>query len=165
MRTLLEKNLAILAKLFLWRYHPKIVAITGSVGKTSTKEACLRVLQTKYSVRQSRGNYNNEIGLPLTIAGEQTGGGDLLRWGWVFFQKIAEIGSRRLSASFGSGAGRGSPRQYRVFDEDFGQGRRGRGYRYRNFTPAVFYRSIGAGPGKTEFDQKTSTRGRGRSKF
>ncbi|OGE88073.1 MAG: hypothetical protein A3J07_01655 [Candidatus Doudnabacteria bacterium RIFCSPLOWO2_02_FULL_49_13] len=91
MRTLLEKNLAILAKLFLWRYHPKIVAITGSVGKTSTKEACLRVLQTKYSVRQSRGNYNNEIGLPLTIAGEQTGGRNLLRWAWIFLKSIAKL--------------------------------------------------------------------------
>lgn len=45
----------------------KIVGISGSVGKTSTKEFIASVLSEKYNVLKTAGNYNNEIGLPLTI--------------------------------------------------------------------------------------------------
>ena len=45
----------------------KVVGITGSVGKTSTKEMVASVLGQKYSVLKTAGNFNNEIGLPLTI--------------------------------------------------------------------------------------------------
>ncbi len=45
----------------------KVVGITGSVGKTSTKEMVASVLSTKYQVHKTEGNFNNEIGLPLTI--------------------------------------------------------------------------------------------------
>ena len=44
-----------------------VVGITGSVGKTSTKEMIASVLSQKYSVLKTAGNLNNEIGLPLTI--------------------------------------------------------------------------------------------------
>lgn len=45
----------------------KVVGITGSVGKTSTKEMIASVLAEQYQVLKTEGNYNNEIGLPLTI--------------------------------------------------------------------------------------------------
>lgn len=45
----------------------KIVGITGSVGKTSTKEMIASVLKEHYKVHKTAGNYNNHIGLPLTI--------------------------------------------------------------------------------------------------
>lgn len=45
----------------------KVVGITGSVGKTSTKETIASVLSQKYRVLKTEGNYNNEIGLPLTV--------------------------------------------------------------------------------------------------
>lgn len=45
----------------------KVVGITGSVGKTSTKEVIASVLEEKYSVLKTEGNFNNEIGLPLTV--------------------------------------------------------------------------------------------------
>lgn len=45
----------------------KVVGITGSVGKTSTKEMIASVLEERYSVLKTAGNFNNEIGLPLTI--------------------------------------------------------------------------------------------------
>lgn len=45
----------------------KVVGITGSVGKTSTKEMIASVLEEKYKVLKTAGNFNNEIGLPLTI--------------------------------------------------------------------------------------------------
>lgn len=44
-----------------------IVGITGSVGKTSTKEMIASVLSVRYKVLKTAGNFNNEIGLPLTI--------------------------------------------------------------------------------------------------
>lgn len=45
----------------------KVVGITGSVGKTSTKEMIASVLEQKYKVLKTQGNFNNEIGVPLTI--------------------------------------------------------------------------------------------------
>lgn len=45
----------------------KIVGITGSVGKTSTKEMIGGVLSAKYQVLKTAGNFNNEVGLPLTV--------------------------------------------------------------------------------------------------
>ena len=44
-----------------------VVGITGSVGKTSTKEFVAGVLATKYQVWKTQGNFNNEVGLPLTV--------------------------------------------------------------------------------------------------
>lgn len=44
-----------------------VVGITGSVGKTSTKEMIASILSQKYNVLKTEGNFNNEIGLPLTI--------------------------------------------------------------------------------------------------
>lgn len=45
----------------------KVVGITGSVGKTSTKEVIASVLAEKYNVLKTLGNFNNELGLPLTV--------------------------------------------------------------------------------------------------
>lgn len=44
-----------------------VIGITGSVGKTSTKDLVASVLAQKYKVLKTQGNYNNEIGLPLTV--------------------------------------------------------------------------------------------------
>ena len=48
-------------------YAIPVIGITGSVGKTSTKDIIASVMSTKYNVLKTEGNYNNEIGLPLTI--------------------------------------------------------------------------------------------------
>jgi len=72
--------LKILAKATLWRYQPTIVGLTGSVGKTSSKEAIFAVLKNKFNVRRNQKNYNNELGVPLTILGQETGGQSLFHW-------------------------------------------------------------------------------------
>lgn len=46
---------------------PKIVAITGSNGKTTTKDMTAGVLSQKYATYKTQGNYNNELGMPYTI--------------------------------------------------------------------------------------------------
>jgi len=48
-------------------YDIPVIAITGSTGKTSTKDIVAEVLSQKYNVLKTEGNYNNHIGLPLTI--------------------------------------------------------------------------------------------------
>ncbi len=55
------------AKRLLAKYKPKIVAVTGSVGKTSTKIAIATVLSEKYRVLAHYGSYNTPIALPLAI--------------------------------------------------------------------------------------------------
>ena len=64
---ILKIKLRWLAKLIIWKFNPDIIAITGSVGKTSAKEAIYAVLQNRKHVRKSSGNLNNELGMPLTI--------------------------------------------------------------------------------------------------
>lgn len=75
MLTRLQKILALLAQAVLRRYAPKIVAVAGSVGKTSTTRAVTAVLARSFAVRGSAKNHNNEIGVPLTILGEARSGG------------------------------------------------------------------------------------------
>jgi UDP-N-acetylmuramoyl-tripeptide--D-alanyl-D-alanine ligase len=49
------------------RFDPVVVGVTGSIAKTSTKEAIAAVLGTTFRTLRSEGNQNNEIGLPLTL--------------------------------------------------------------------------------------------------
>lgn len=83
---LLEGMLRLMAVAILKRHRPKIVAITGSVGKTSAKDAVFKVLSSKFYVRENQKNYNNEIGIPLTIIGTESGGKNIVKWFWVFLK-------------------------------------------------------------------------------
>ncbi len=91
MKYIFQKILAILAKATLWRYRPMIVAITGSVGKTSTKEAIFTVLRTRYRVRRSEKNYNTEIGVPLTILGIPHCGRNIFKWLFVIMRSVMRV--------------------------------------------------------------------------
>lgn len=62
-----EQALKDIAEFYRSTLSIKIIGITGSVGKTSTKEMISAVLSQKYNVLKTEGNFNNEIGLPLTI--------------------------------------------------------------------------------------------------
>ncbi len=97
------------AKLVLKKYKPRVIGITGSVGKTSTKDAIFTALQTTYFVRKTEKSFNSEIGIPLTILGLPNGWNDPKTWFLniikglkVLFQKteypawlVLEIGADR----------------------------------------------------------------------
>ncbi len=55
------------AKAFKRRIHPKTIAVTGSVGKTTTKEFIYAVVSAHFAAHKTAGNYNSEIGMPLTL--------------------------------------------------------------------------------------------------
>ena len=82
----LEKILRFMAKAVLGKYEPTVVGITGSVGKSSTKEAVFSALSLKFKTRKNEKNYNNEIGLPLTIIGAESGGNSIWKWMRVFLK-------------------------------------------------------------------------------
>ncbi|OHA09029.1 MAG: hypothetical protein A3B37_03590 [Candidatus Sungbacteria bacterium RIFCSPLOWO2_01_FULL_59_16] len=86
MKRTLASILRLLARAMLRRYRPKIVGVTGSVGKTSAKEAIFTVLQTKFRVRRSEKNYNTEIGVPLAILGIPHCGRNIFTWAFAFFR-------------------------------------------------------------------------------
>lgn len=81
MKILVAKLLATIAKQKIAKFKPKIIAVTGSVGKTSTRTAIALALGAKYRVRTPYKNYNNEFGLPLAILGELSPG--MNAWGWL----------------------------------------------------------------------------------
>ncbi len=85
---ILQKILRFFAKITLKKYQPKIVVIVGSVGKTSTKEAIYSVLSGKLKTRRSIKNYNNEIGVPLTIINCDSGEKSLFKWIGIFWKAI-----------------------------------------------------------------------------
>ena len=74
------------------RFQPLTVGITGSIAKTSTKEAVAAVLATRYRTLKNEGNENNEIGLPLTVL--RLGPGDealVLEMGMYVEGEIADL--------------------------------------------------------------------------
>jgi UDP-N-acetylmuramyl pentapeptide synthase len=68
------------AKLLLSRMKPKIVAITGSVGKTTTKDAIYTVLKNRFHTRKSEKSFNSDIGVALTVLGLRNGWSNPLSW-------------------------------------------------------------------------------------
>lgn len=56
-----------LGEFYRMQFSIPVIGITGSVGKTSTKEMIASVLSTRYNVLKTKGNFNNELGLPLTV--------------------------------------------------------------------------------------------------
>lgn len=95
----LQKYLqAIICRLAIWmiqKHEPGVIVVTGTVGKTSTKEAIYTVLKKYRRARKSSGNFNNELGVPLTILGD---------WqkieGKYFWQKVICLSILRLLLRF-----------------------------------------------------------------
>lgn len=68
------------ARAVIRRYKPRIVLVTGSVGKTSTKDALYAALSGTHFVRRSEKSYNSDVGAPLAILGVPNGWSNPLQW-------------------------------------------------------------------------------------
>lgn len=84
----LHRILFLFARMVLWKYEPDVIGITGSVGKTSTKDAVALVLSKKFSVRKSPKSYNNQLGVPFTILGVNAPGQNPLNWIALFWRAL-----------------------------------------------------------------------------
>lgn len=71
MKEFITKVLVSRTQKYLAKTNPKVVAITGSVGKTTVTQATATILSEKYSVRTTFANYNTDIGVILTIFGQK----------------------------------------------------------------------------------------------
>ncbi|MDD5039968.1 MAG: Mur ligase family protein [Patescibacteria group bacterium] len=80
LKKIIEWKLRVIARLVLKKYRPQIIGVTGSVGKTSTKEAIFTVLRAKFRVWKNIKNYNNEFGVPLSILGKESGFRNPFAW-------------------------------------------------------------------------------------
>ncbi len=72
LRAFLVATLNVLSRRILAKYKPEIIMITGSVGKTSTKDAVAAALSGKFYLRASEKSFNSELGVPLTVIGVTT---------------------------------------------------------------------------------------------
>lgn len=83
--------LGMLARAIVRRYRPQVVMITGSVGKTSTKDAVAAVLATRFFVRKSEKSFNSEFGVPFTIFGVENPWHNPFAWVTVIRKALALI--------------------------------------------------------------------------
>ena len=79
-RKLLQNILISLTKKTLEKYNPQIIAITGNVGKTSTKEAINLVIRSKYKTRKTFKNENTLVGVCLTVLGIKRADSNIFSW-------------------------------------------------------------------------------------
>lgn len=77
------------------RYQPQVVVITGSYGKTSTKDAVAAVLRQAYVLRSSPKSFNNEYGVPFTVIGAPDAGHPIVRWSMAFWLAFKLLVSRQ----------------------------------------------------------------------
>lgn len=87
-----------LAKIRLRRLRPFIIGITGSVGKTSTKDAVYTLLHTRYNVIRNEKSFNSEFGLPLAILEQPSGFSSATEWAAIIGKAIwkAFVGGKHL---------------------------------------------------------------------
>lgn len=84
-KRIIELLLAFEATLVLRKYKPKVIAVTGTVGKTTTKDVIYSGIAPCARVRKSPKSYNSEIGLPLTILGAENQWTSVIGWLRVLF--------------------------------------------------------------------------------
>jgi UDP-N-acetylmuramoyl-tripeptide--D-alanyl-D-alanine ligase len=88
MKQTIQKLLARISKAVLNKYKPTVIGVTGSVGKTSTRQAIFAVVCQKFNARTNIKNYNNEFGLPFTILDLESPKRNLFKWLGVFLRAL-----------------------------------------------------------------------------
>ncbi len=88
MKKIFQFLLKIVTSLIIKKYNPLIIAVTGSVGKTSTKEGVYAAFSGLYSMQRSFGNLNTEIGAPLVFLREKSPGKNPREWINIFLKGV-----------------------------------------------------------------------------
>jgi len=91
MKHIIQKLIAEKAKKLIEKHKPIIIGVTGSVGKTSTRDAIATTLSAKFDVAPNIKNYNNEFGLPLTILGKSSPGRSIFGWLSILFSSPKKL--------------------------------------------------------------------------
>lgn len=76
------------SKLLIRRTKPFVIAVTGSVGKTSTKDAIFSVLKNYRKTRKSEKSFNSEIGVPLSVLGLPNAWDNPILWMWNIIEGL-----------------------------------------------------------------------------
>lgn len=90
-RKILQIILRLLARLVIARYKPIIIGITGSVGKTTSKEAISAIIGGRLRVGKTIQNNNNEVGVPLTVLGADGGERSIVKWLFIVARVICLV--------------------------------------------------------------------------
>lgn len=88
-RFFIVRLLAFFAHTVIAKYRPKIVMVTGSIGKTSTKDAIAAALRPRFYLRASEKSYNSEFGVPFTVLGVKNPWRHPTRWLFVCKEALA----------------------------------------------------------------------------
>lgn len=109
MKNLLKKlvlqSLQGFARRRMGKFKGKVICVTGSIGKTSMKEAIYIVLNSKFRVTRNPGNMNTDFGLPLAILGMESGYSSAITWSYLlvkgFFKSFKKMYSEVLVVETG----------------------------------------------------------------
>lgn len=88
-KSFVQKRLEKYARVYLAKHQPKLIVVTGSVGKTTTKLAIATVLSEKFRVRVHAGNHNTHLSVPLAILGINYPGNIRSLGEWLKVRKAA----------------------------------------------------------------------------
>jgi UDP-N-acetylmuramyl pentapeptide synthase len=102
MKGIIIKALQRRARKAIRKHQPTIVAVTGSIGKTSAKQAIEVVLKDSIDLRTAKKNFNNEIGVPLAILGEESPGKSVLGWAKLLLKSVPSKFPSVLLLEFGA---------------------------------------------------------------
>jgi UDP-N-acetylmuramoyl-tripeptide--D-alanyl-D-alanine ligase len=95
MKEILKKIIVLIitieARLIVWRYKPKIIAISGTVGKTTTKDVIYAALSKSIKIRGNKKSLNSEFGVPLTILGSESGWQNYFSWLKIILSGLVTI--------------------------------------------------------------------------
>lgn len=88
LKNIVFRILKALARRQLRRSHPQVIGVTGSAGKTSSKEAIFSVLERRFRVKRNKGSFNSDFGVALSILDLESGYSSPSQWVKILFKAL-----------------------------------------------------------------------------